>query len=91
MIIKNKDGTELGGKGFNLTKNINEAVNFKNKHINNREKEAYSTNNPVIKYISLEPKQEEVKETNYTSLNPKKYSTNYNEPSNEKEFLLQKI
>lgn len=40
-------------KGFNLTKNFNEAVNFKNKHINARDKEPFLGNNPVSKFMSL--------------------------------------
>jgi hypothetical protein len=40
-------------KGFNVGKNLNEAVNFKNRHISGREKEPSAGNNPVSKYIAL--------------------------------------
>lgn len=69
-LIKNKDVIDPSNKIFSLTKNINEAVNFKNKHVANKDKE--SSNNPISKYIGLNQKDNEVKESNYASLNAKK-------------------
>jgi hypothetical protein len=59
---KKYQAIEQNNKIFNLNKNINEAVSFKNKHILPKEKEP--CNNPVSKYFSINPKSEEVKESN---------------------------
>lgn len=57
-LIKNKDVIDPSNKIFSLTKNINEAVNFKNKHLANKNRE--TSNNPISKYISLNPRDNEV-------------------------------
>ena len=58
-LIKNKDVIDPSNKIFSLTKNINEAVNFKNKHVTNKERE--SSSNPIGKYIALNPRDNEAK------------------------------
>ena len=73
-LIKNKDVIDPSNKIFSLTKNINQAVNFKNKHVANKDKE--TMNNPISKFIALNPRENEVKEANYASLNTKKQSSN---------------
>lgn len=87
---KVKDTPESASKSFNLTKNINEAVNFKNKHISNRDVDPHS-NNPISKYVAQEPKEVDANPSSYDSVNSKKYSTTFNEASNDKMTILHKM
>ena len=53
-MLREKEGLETHPiKGFNLTKNINEAVNFKNKHIPSKYSEQSNSGNTM--YLNNQP------------------------------------